>query len=100
MEEKKFITAKEAKALSETPARLLNVIFRNIKETAEMGENIYVYTSHLSPITQKFVTDALVNKGFTVRDAVTVDNWVLAPETEETVEVFTSVRVVALEITW
>lgn len=100
MEEKKFITAKEAKTLSQTPSRLLNVIFRNIKEEAEMGMYRYAYTSQISEITQKFVVNALQEKGFDVRVSVSNDEWELTPETDEKDAETEEVRTVTFVVTW
>ena len=66
---KNYLTAKSARQITETSDKMLNILFKYIKEEAEYGKNEFdfdVYRLDLSVITR--IKNTLISAGYSVSE--------------------------------
>lgn len=97
---KNRIGAKDALTVARQPTKLLNIIFRNIKEEAEMGAKQYICSFNTSHQSAEYVTNILTYCGYTVDVREHNEKEILVPETENTNECYAYRHVVFFVISW
>lgn len=95
---KQRLSAAEANALMKAPTKLLNTIYRNIKDAAEYGEPYVLYTAPMCEETQEYILRALSADGYNYAIGVVEDAVILVPETDTAGEISVPRRMVNLFI--
>ena len=98
--QRKSITASEAKTLSSAPSRLANIIFRNIEEEAQLGRNCLTYTSPMSEQAQNYIEQILAEAGYKVESGFFMDPYQIKQCEPNTYDKFFPIRVATLIISW
>ena len=97
---KNKIEAWEARIVSSHPTKLLNIIFRNINEEAELGATTYICRFHTSHESAEYIAESLKICGYDVSYYEDNEEEIVIRETDNNNGVSVFHHIVSFVISW